>query len=324
MSKTALVVDDSKSARFALRKYLENHGYQVEAVEGAQFAYEFLARQLPGVIFLDHIMPGIDGFEALQHIKNDPRTRDIPAVICSSNEGAAFVEEALAKGASAILQKPPRPDQLLELLTRLTSQPAPAAPAPVAAPEIPPAAPPKVTVICEPEIAIEQAVLKAVRSALPTMAEPPVQVPAVAAPAITLASSNTALIEADQRARSLSQDFNMQLEALRTSLAQLEGRIGQAAPDTAVREDVATLRNGLTALERVVGQELEKLQREMQAGFAAQTQSIEQLAQSVRQAAAEEAQRVAERAVMAAAARVSDQLAQSILQAFNQPRRSEA
>ena len=107
--RTALVVDDSRSARFALRKHLEHHAFKVDTAESARAAYHWLESQTPDLIFLEHVMPGEDGFEALRHLKADPRTASIPVVICSSNEGGAFTAEARSQGAADVLQKPPSP-----------------------------------------------------------------------------------------------------------------------------------------------------------------------------------------------------------------------
>ena len=123
MKNSAFVVDDSKSARFALRKFLEGFNYQVETAESASEAFRLLDNTLPTVIFLDHIMPGIDGFEALRVLKSNPRTAAVPVVICSSNEGDDFVAQAKARGASNVLQKPPSPEQLAGVLGNLVNQP---------------------------------------------------------------------------------------------------------------------------------------------------------------------------------------------------------
>ena len=117
--RTALVVDDSRSARFALRKHLEHHAFKVDTAESARAAYHWLESQTPDLIFLDHVMPGEDGFEALRHLKADPRTASIPVVICSSNEGGAFTAEARSQGAADVLQKPPSPEQLKRVLQQI-------------------------------------------------------------------------------------------------------------------------------------------------------------------------------------------------------------
>ncbi len=120
-TRSALVIDDSKSARFALRRYLEAHAYSVDTAESAESAFSYLKEHHPEVIFLDHVMPGVDGFDVLNSIKSDPRTLDIPVVICSSNEGEAFTQEARFKGAADVLPKPPTPQQLARVLSSLTS-----------------------------------------------------------------------------------------------------------------------------------------------------------------------------------------------------------
>lgn len=122
MQRTALVVDDSKSARFALRRHLESHAYAVETADCAQEAYRLVQVQRPDLIFLDHIMPGIDGFAAMRQLKQDPITATIPIVICSSNEGHAFIAEARDQGATDVLPKPPTPEHLHRLLASLALQ----------------------------------------------------------------------------------------------------------------------------------------------------------------------------------------------------------
>jgi CheY-like chemotaxis protein len=122
MERTALVVDDSKSARFALRRHLESHAFKVDTADSAQDAYRIVHEQRPDLIFLDHIMPGIDGFEAMRQFKQNPETAAIPIVICSSNEGDAFIAEARDQGAADVLPKPPTPEHLRRLLMSIELQ----------------------------------------------------------------------------------------------------------------------------------------------------------------------------------------------------------
>ena len=85
--KRALVVDDSKSARAFLARILERHEIAVDAADSAEAAIEYLTRNKPDVIFMDHMMPGMDGFQAVQSIKNNPRTSTIPILMYTSQEG---------------------------------------------------------------------------------------------------------------------------------------------------------------------------------------------------------------------------------------------
>ena len=68
--QTAVVVDDSKSARFALRKALETRQIQVQALEDAQSCYTLLAAEKPDVVFLDHVMPGMTGAELALRLRH--------------------------------------------------------------------------------------------------------------------------------------------------------------------------------------------------------------------------------------------------------------
>lgn len=117
--KCALVVDDSKSARVVLRKMLEKHSLDVELASSAEEAIDFLSRHSPDVIFMDHMMPGMDGFQAIKHIKDNPRTAMIPIVMYTSQDGEVYVGQARALGAVDVLAKDIRPTQLNNVLTRL-------------------------------------------------------------------------------------------------------------------------------------------------------------------------------------------------------------
>lgn len=105
MSKRALIVDDSRSARVILSRMLEGYGLEVDASESAEQALEFLRQARPDVIFMDHLMPGMDGFQAIQAIKGNPDTATIPVVMYTSQEGELYVSQARALGAVGVLPK---------------------------------------------------------------------------------------------------------------------------------------------------------------------------------------------------------------------------
>jgi CheY-like chemotaxis protein len=105
MSKRALIVDDSRSARVILSRMLEGYGLQVDSSESAEAALEFLRQARPDVIFMDHLMPGMDGFQAIQAIKGNPDTATIPVVMYTSQEGELYVSQARALGAVGVLPK---------------------------------------------------------------------------------------------------------------------------------------------------------------------------------------------------------------------------
>jgi len=104
-ARRALVVDDSRSARAFLTRVLERYELAVDGVESAEQAIEYLTHQRPDVIFMDHLMPGMDGFQAVQAIKNNPRTATIPIMMYTSQEGELYLSQARALGAIGVLPK---------------------------------------------------------------------------------------------------------------------------------------------------------------------------------------------------------------------------
>lgn len=114
-----LLVDDSKSARYALRLQLQRHGMKVETADAAETALEQVRDAPPDAIFMDHTMPGMNGFEALEILKSAPATMHIPVVMCTSNEDPEFLAQAKRKGALDILSKSTAPEKLVQLLDRL-------------------------------------------------------------------------------------------------------------------------------------------------------------------------------------------------------------
>jgi CheY-like chemotaxis protein len=118
-SKRALVVDDSKSARAFLSRILERHEITVDAAESAEAAIDYLTRNRPDVIFMDHMMPGMDGFQAVQSIKNNPRTSAIPILMYTSQEGDLYLGQARALGAEGVLPKQIKQADVTKMLFQL-------------------------------------------------------------------------------------------------------------------------------------------------------------------------------------------------------------
>ncbi|MBL4827552.1 MAG: response regulator [Spongiibacteraceae bacterium] len=115
----ALIVDDSKTARVSLRKMLDKRQISSAMVECAEDALEYLRENQPSMIFMDHMMPGMDGFDAVKVIKADPEKSSIPIVMYTTQQGDIYVGQARALGAADILSKPASDQALTEVLTRI-------------------------------------------------------------------------------------------------------------------------------------------------------------------------------------------------------------
>ena len=120
--KNALLVDDSKVARFALSKLLESRDMEVNMASSAEEALDFLKNNgRPDVIFMDHLMPGMNGVEATKAIKGNPDTAGIPIIMCTSKKSSDFTDEARNFGIYSILTKPPQTERLELALQELAN-----------------------------------------------------------------------------------------------------------------------------------------------------------------------------------------------------------
>ncbi len=83
MSKMILIVDDEEDILFILKSVLSRKGYRVKEAYSGEEAIETLKKEKPDLIFMDIMMPGIDGWDAARHIKTDPTTKGIPLSMLS-------------------------------------------------------------------------------------------------------------------------------------------------------------------------------------------------------------------------------------------------
>ncbi len=119
MRRTALIVDDSLTARKVLQKMLEVHELAVDHASSAENALAYLSEHRPDIIFMDHEMPGMDGFEAVSAIKKNPATATIPIMMYTAQEGDLYVGQARALGAVGVLPKQVEPVELSKVLESL-------------------------------------------------------------------------------------------------------------------------------------------------------------------------------------------------------------
>src|SRR5262249_28324007 len=115
-----LVVEDDRSSADLLRVYLEDAGYDVVVARDGEEGIDLARRLEPGVVILDLLLPGIDGWELLARLKDDAATAPIPVVIASmlDERGAGF-----ALGAAEYLVKPVDRDELVGALRRCVVPP---------------------------------------------------------------------------------------------------------------------------------------------------------------------------------------------------------
>jgi signal transduction histidine kinase/DNA-binding response OmpR family regulator len=113
--RSVLVVDDDESVRRLLAYELQSLGVEVLEAADGRTALEIAAAQVPDVILLDVLMPGVGGWATLRALKERPETRNIPVVILSVVENRAF---GLSLGAFDYLVKPVEIPRLIDTLSR--------------------------------------------------------------------------------------------------------------------------------------------------------------------------------------------------------------
>jgi twitching motility two-component system response regulator PilH len=109
-----LIVDDSPTEVHVMKRALERGGYTTAVAGDGQEGVR-LAREIhPDLIFMDIVMPGMNGYQATRTLVNDPDTRAIPIVMVSSKGQETDRIWGLRQGAVDYMVKPVSPDQLVE------------------------------------------------------------------------------------------------------------------------------------------------------------------------------------------------------------------
>ncbi|PIE82638.1 MAG: hypothetical protein CSA10_00185 [Cardiobacteriales bacterium] len=121
--KTALIIDDSRLARLTLKRLITTHGIEVHESEGVTEAQQWLENnKLPDIIFLDIMMPIIDGFDGLRLLKANDRTKHVPVIMYSGDISEAARTKAREGGALGYLPKPADSNRVDHLLVALSKR----------------------------------------------------------------------------------------------------------------------------------------------------------------------------------------------------------
>ncbi len=108
-----LIVDDSPTEVHNMRSILERHGYQIASASDGGEAHEKARMMRPDLIFMDVVMPGMNGFQATRKLAADPETMNIPVVMVTSKDQETDRIWGMRQGAIDYLVKPVSAEQLL-------------------------------------------------------------------------------------------------------------------------------------------------------------------------------------------------------------------
>lgn len=121
-----LVADDEAAIRELCRVNLELQGYEVFEAADGQEALEAVRRHRPDVVFLDLMMPVMDGWEALHHLKADEETADVPVVLLTARSADEDQIRGWEAGIAEFVAKPFNPQALLDCVARALEPSGPA------------------------------------------------------------------------------------------------------------------------------------------------------------------------------------------------------
>lgn len=116
---TVLVVEDSVTQREMITDLLRGSGLDVTVASDGVEALEHIQGHRPDLVVLDIVMPRMNGYEVCRRLKADPKTQDVPVVMCSS-KGEEFDRYwGMKQGADAYIAKPFQPTELVGTVKQL-------------------------------------------------------------------------------------------------------------------------------------------------------------------------------------------------------------
>ncbi len=117
-----LIIDDDSKNIFALSAVLKSKNYSCISAANAYQGLKILsADKNIGVVLMDMMMPDMDGYEAINRMKNDEKLKEIPVIAVTAQAMVGDREKCLKAGADGYISKPVNVDELLRLLNKIIS-----------------------------------------------------------------------------------------------------------------------------------------------------------------------------------------------------------
>ncbi len=114
-----VVIDDDREVVKVTELLLKSRGYETVVVHGGAAGLELVRGQMPDVVLLDIMMPGMDGLEVCRRLKSDERTSSVPVIFVTALDACECAETATSVGGSGFLTKPFQPTELFAMIEEL-------------------------------------------------------------------------------------------------------------------------------------------------------------------------------------------------------------
>jgi DNA-binding response OmpR family regulator len=118
MAKKILIIEDYPATSKMIADILEMEGFTPLIAPDGTIGLEKAAAEQPALILLDVMLPGINGLEVCNRLRDNPQTKDIPVIMVSVKASNDDVKAGIAKGANGYIAKPFDPFKLLEIVKR--------------------------------------------------------------------------------------------------------------------------------------------------------------------------------------------------------------
>lgn len=105
-AKKILVVDDEPDLRDVLATLLNQEGYQILTANDGKMALESAKKNIPDLILMDVMMPKMNGFQALEKLKKEKLTMDIPVIMVTAKSDDKDIQEGISHFADKYITKP--------------------------------------------------------------------------------------------------------------------------------------------------------------------------------------------------------------------------
>ena len=104
--KRILIVDDEPNIVMSLEYIFKKENFEVFIARDGSEAIEIAEDNLPDIVLLDIMMPNVDGYQVLKHLKNSPKLKDIKVLFLSAKNKVSDIELGLQLGADKYISKP--------------------------------------------------------------------------------------------------------------------------------------------------------------------------------------------------------------------------
>lgn len=119
MMARILIIDDSPTEVFAFTRMLKDHGFEASSAANAEEGITKAQRELPDLILMDVVMPGMSGFQATRRLSKDPQTTSIPIIMVTTKGQETDRIWGLRQGAQDYVVKPPIEGELMAKIRSL-------------------------------------------------------------------------------------------------------------------------------------------------------------------------------------------------------------